>query len=364
LNDAEAGGDMVHRPSLRAVAAAAGVSPTTVSNAYNRPEQLSEALRERVLELAEEMGYSGPNPSASSLRGRRAGSVGVLFAQELTYAFSDPYCADLLTGVAEIATNTGTNVLLMPIGPHSVSKGHSRAEEMRLVQNVRRAVLDGAIADGVDAGHPVLRVLANRGIPIISTVDTGGSCVLVDDRGAAVEVGRHLRQLGHRRCAVIIDSMDDDEPVVGVSDDSRLVPYARLRLEGLRAGLGPDAELIPVSAGQNTVSSGQKAAAAVLTATAAAGARPTVIAATTDVLALGVLDTLRARGVQVGTEISVTGFDDIPRAESAGLTTVRQPVREKGRVMARMLIDPAYGERRVTLPTEIVIRSSTGPAAV
>ncbi|WP_299955195.1 LacI family DNA-binding transcriptional regulator [uncultured Modestobacter sp.] len=345
------------------MAAAAGVSPTTISNAYNRPEQLSEALRERILELAEQMGYSGPDPSASSLRGRRAGSIGVLFAQELTYAFSDPYCAELLTGVAEVATTTGTNVLLMPVGPHSVSKGHSRAEEMRLVQNVRRAVLDGAIADGVDTEHPVLRVLANRGIPIISTVDTGSPCVLVDDRGAAVEVGRHLRELGHRRCAVIIDSMDDDEPVVGVRDESRLFPYARLRLEGLRAGLGPGAEVTPVSAGTNTLESGRKAAAAVLAVAAAAGAQPTVIAATTDVLALGVIDTLRSQGLQVGAEISVTGFDDIPRAEDAGLTTVRQPVREKGRVMARMLVDPTYGQTRVTLPTEVVIRTSTAPAA-
>jgi DNA-binding LacI/PurR family transcriptional regulator len=351
---------VAQRPSLKSVAAAAGVSPSTISNAYNHPDQLSAGLRQRVLDLAAELGYPGPNPAASSLRSRRTGSIGVLFAQELTYAFSDPYCTDLLTGVAEVATATSSNVLLMPVGPHAVSKVYSRDEELRLVQSVRQAALDGAIADGVASTHPVLRVLAERGLPVVTTVGTGDLCVLVDDRGAAAEVGRHLRSLGHRRCAVISDSMDDGDPEVGVTDETRLFGYARLRLDGLRAGLGADVDLIPVSAGQNTLESGRKAAAALL----AMSPRPTAIAATTDVLALGVLETLRAHGVEVGTAMSVTGFDDIREAASAGLTTVRQPVREKGRVMARMLLDPAFTDTRITLTTTLVVRSSTGPAPV
>ncbi len=206
---------MAGRPNLKTLAAAAGVSPSTVSNAYNRPEQLSVALRERILDLAAELGYPGPNPVASSLRSRRTGSIGVLFAQDLTYAFSDPYCTELLTGVAEVAGRTSTNVLLMPVGPHSVSTAYSRDEELRRVLGVRQAVLDGAVADGIDDSHPALRVLAERGIPVVSTVDSAGPCVLVDDREAAAELGRYLRGLGHRRCAVLADSMDDGDPVLG-----------------------------------------------------------------------------------------------------------------------------------------------------
>ena len=350
---------MAKKPSLKSVALAAGVSPSTVSNAYNRPEQMSAQVREHVLDVAARLGYPGPDASASSLRSGHTGSVGVLFAQDLTYAFSDPYLLELLTGIAEVATKTSTNVLLMPVGPHSASGAYSRQEELDLVQNVRRAVLDGAIADGVDPTHPVLRVLAARGVPVVSTMaGVGDRCVLVDDHAAAVEVGVHLAALGHHRVAVVADSLDDGEPRIVPDDAPHLFPYARLRIAGFREGLGPGCELTTVSAGQNTLDSGSRATETIL----ASGRRPTAILATSDVLALGVIDTLRSRGVTIGREVSVTGFDDIPQARDAGLTTVRQPVREKGRLMVEMLRDPAAGGTTATLGTELVVRASTGPA--
>ena len=79
------------RPAtLASLAAELGVSRTTVSNAYNRPDQLSAPLRERVLEAARRLGYPGPDPVARSLRTRRAGAVGLLLTEELSYAFRDP----------------------------------------------------------------------------------------------------------------------------------------------------------------------------------------------------------------------------------------------------------------------------------
>lgn len=347
---------MSTRPSLKAVAAAAGVSPASVSNAYNRPEQLSVAARDRILELAAQMGYAGPNPSASSLRSRRTGSIGMLFAQDLTYAFDDPYCTALLGGIAEVATEAGVNLLLLPVGPHVMSRSYSRDEELSLAQGTRRAALDSAIADGVHPGHPVLRVLAERGVPVVGTAEgTGERCVLIDDRGSAVELGGYLRSLGHQQVVVVTDSMDDGEPAVA-SDDTHLFPYARLRVDGLREGLGT-ADLTVIAAGSNTQESGRRAADAVL----AMNTRPTAIAATSDTLALGILDQLRERGLRPGADISVAGFDDLPQAAAAGLTTVHQPIREKGRTLGRMLLDPSFTEVRITLPTELVVRTSTAP---
>ena len=80
-----------------------------------------------------------------------------------------------------------------------------------------------------------------------------------------------------------------------------------------------------------------------------------------DVLALGVLRALEQRRLIPGRDISVTGFDDIPLAEPSGLTTMQQPIRERGRLMGRMLLDPSYPETRVVLPTKLVVRASTGP---
>src|SRR5215218_89333 len=83
------------------IARAVGVSPTTVSNAYNRPHKLTRALRERILEAARELGYAGPDPVARSLRRGRAGSIGLLFGEELAYAFRDPGAVEFLRGLAE-----------------------------------------------------------------------------------------------------------------------------------------------------------------------------------------------------------------------------------------------------------------------
>ena len=91
--------------------------------------------------------------------------------------------------------------------------------------------------------------------------------------------------------------------------------------------------------------------------------RCTAVITYSDVLALGVLDALAVRGLRPGHDVSVAGFDDIPEAATAGLTTMRQPAVEKGALVGELLLDPPDdpAARRVLLPTELVVRSSTGP---
>src|SRR6266508_3149545 len=97
-----------HAPTLADVAEHLGVSRTTVSNAYNRPDQLSPALRERVLAAARELEYTGPDPMARSLRRGRAGSLGFVFDQQLPYVFTDPAALLFLSGVATGCEEYGT----------------------------------------------------------------------------------------------------------------------------------------------------------------------------------------------------------------------------------------------------------------
>src|SRR5215210_3045736 len=106
--------------TLMTVASAVGVSPTTVSNAYNRPHKLSPALRERILGAAHELGYPGPNPAARSLRRGRAGSIGLLFGEALTYAFQDPAAVEFLHGLA--AGTAKHNTVLQLIGALDVDR--------------------------------------------------------------------------------------------------------------------------------------------------------------------------------------------------------------------------------------------------
>jgi len=185
-----------------------------------------------------------------------------------------------------------------------------------------------------------------------------GRSVAIDDRAAGAEIGRHLAAFGHQDVVVMVASLDPPGTPIPAVDEHRLYPYSRLRLAGIRDGLGPVARVGVVSGGPDAPESGRVAAALVLDQPD----RPSAIAADSDIMATGVLEAVRLRGLEPGRDISVTGFDDVPMAALGGLTTIRQAIRDKGRLMGRMLLDPTFTEERIVLPTQLVVRSSTGPA--
>jgi DNA-binding LacI/PurR family transcriptional regulator len=215
----------------------------------------------------------------------------------------------------------------------------------------------------VDADHPARQVALDRGLPIVSTIgldDPTQGYVLIDEDAAASSLGRHLRQLGHRRVGIVVDGRRADQTPSEVTpaDEAELFSDSLARLAGLRTALGVDAHTVAVTAGHNSLEAGERAASFLLDRQD----RPTAIACISDVMALGARRAIEQRGLVVGRDVSLTGFDDVPAAEAAGLTTVRQPIAEKGRLMGRMLLDPDFTERHVVLGTDLVVRSSTGPA--
>lgn len=339
--------------TIKTVAKAVGVSPSTVSNAYNKPGQLSQALRERILATAKELGYAGPDAAARTLRSGRAGSIGVLFTDRLSYAFSDPFAVGFLAGVAAEAERTSTSLLLMPV---------SDPDDEPAAVAVRQAAIDGAVVFCVEKGHPALETLRARNIPVASTdrhdEDPAARWVAIDERAAAASVGTHLTRLGHEQIAILVDTNRPAGQHAEVIERAAVNCIdCDLRIDGLIGAL-PGAEIRIVSGGHNAVASGRAAAELLLDAQD----RPTAIVGLSDVLALGAIEAMRTRGLTPGRDISVTGFDDIPPAAAAGLTTVRQPIAEKGRLAARQLLDPEAIEPQILLPTELVVRSSTGPA--
>ncbi|GAB0108055.1 LacI family DNA-binding transcriptional regulator [Nocardia sp. JMUB6875] len=342
---------------MKSVAAAVGVSLSTVSNAYNKPDQLSADVRERIFAAARELGYSGPHAAARTLRSRRAGAIGLLLTEQLSYAFSDPFVVGLLAGLSEVAETTRTGLLLIPLARYE--SGADEAAMHESVETMRNAVVDGVVAYCIDAGHPALEVISRRGLPFVHTEDhiAAGRRVLIDEVGAMRGLGEYLARLGHTEVAMVVDSGRATTAPHEITDATTLYGNARLRIQGLREGLGANARLTVVSGGHDSVEAGIAAAALALDRRD----RPTAIATGGDVLAFGVIEAMRQRGLAPGRDISVTGFDDVPAAESVGLTTVRQPIRDKGRLLGRMLLDPSYTADRVLLPTELIIRSSTGP---
>jgi DNA-binding LacI/PurR family transcriptional regulator len=338
--------------TIKTVAQAVGVSPSTVSNAYNKPGQLSAGLRERILTTARELGYAGPDAAARALRSGRAGSVGVLFTDKLSYAFSDPYAVGFLAGLSEIAEQFSTSLLLMPL---------STSDTQADTTAVQQAAIDAAAIFCVAGRHPALETLQRRGVPMVST-DRGDhpdlSWVAIDEEAAAAAIGRHLARLGHRDLVVLVDNAQEagTQPVELTLED---VGYTdcELRIRGLASAM-PDARIRLVSGGHNAVASGRVGAEWVLDSSD----RPTAIVGLSDVLALGAMEAMQARGLIPGRDLTVIGFDDIPAAEAAGLTTIRQPIKDKGRAVGRVLLDPETTERQILLPTELVVRASSGPA--
>jgi DNA-binding LacI/PurR family transcriptional regulator len=347
----------VERVTLQTIADRVGVSRTTVSNAFSRPDQLNEELRRRILEVAEELDYPGPNPAARTLRRGRAGVIGVVFTEALSYAFADSYAVGFLRGLARVAEQSGTGLHL--IGWPSADA----AEEV-----IGDAVVDGFCLFSPE-GHSLVEIVLRRRLPMV-TVDhpyvEGVPFVGVEDRAAAREAATHLLALGHRRIAIVAS-----RPMAGRSEDwadteppgEHRFGAGRARLAGyhdacVKAGL--DWASVPIHRTVNDREVARRAAARLLDL----DPRPTAVIAGTDEIAFGIMDVAAQRGIDIPGELSVVGFDDVPAAEPAGLTTVRQPITEKGTTAGRLLLEPSRPAQRVVMPHEFVVRRTTAPPAV
>lgn len=349
----------VRRPAtLASLAAELGVSRTTVSNAYNRPDQLSPELRRRVLETARRLGYPGPDPVARSLRTRKAGAVGLLLTENLSYAFRDPAAIGFLEGLALACEDAGTGLLLVPANP-----------EREDVAAVHRAGVDGFVVYSVPDDDPHLAAVLERPVPTVvcDQPDLGNvDRVGIDDQAAMHALAQHLISLGHRRVGVVCMRLArdrNDDFVVPERQQAAHFHVQRARLAGLAqafASVGVDWATVPVAERfDHTMASGASAAAQVLER----DPQITALICTSDILALGAMAEVQRRGLRVPVDITVTGFDGIREAEQAGLTTVRQPVLEKGRAAGKLLLDSAERTRprAVTLSTELIHGTTAAP---
>ena len=249
--------------TLASLAAELGISRTTVSNAYNRPDQLSPQLRSRVMEAARRMGYPGPDPVARSLRTRKAGAVGLLLTEQVSYAFRDPGAVAFLEGLTLECDEARVGLLLVPARPDSED-----------VMGVAGAAVDGFVVYSMPDDDPHLAAALARPVPSVICDQPsipGADLVGIDDSAAIRGVADHLLALGHRRIGVICMRLGRarlDGPVTIDRQNSAHYHVQRNRLMGLREAFtaaGVAWDRIPVvERFEHSVAAGASAAAEVL----------------------------------------------------------------------------------------------------
>ena len=351
----------VARVTLQTVADRVGVSRMTVSNAFSKPDQLSDTLRQRILETAAELGYVGPDPAARALARGTSGAVGVLLTSSLPYAFTDDVAMGFLGAVADELAPTGLALTLLP----STSRDQ--------VVPARDVALDGALIYSCDPDTTAADWLIRRGLPVVFVDQEHRpdiSSVNVDDRSGARAAAQHVVDLGHRRIGVMTTGLRGVHGIVAdpIADVATWKRVGRERMLGyldVLTSLG--IEPVVYRQLENSDTEAREAARELLSV----DERPTAVLCYSDVLAHGVVGAAADLGLNVPGDLSVVGFDDSPLASrvSPALTTVRQDVEAKGRAAGAALTAAMQAARKgdeaelvqVVLPTELVVRDSTGP---
>lgn len=346
------------RPTLADVAAAAGVSVSTASLAFSGAGPIAVATRERVLERATALGYTGPNPLGRQLRRGRSGIVGVVVGDALRRSFRDPVSVQVLDGITSTLGPLGLGVLLIP--------GALEAGEPPVSPLVESAAMDVAIMLwGGTLDERMLDALQRRGVPIVlieGRGEPGRSVIGIADRQGIADLTRTLVGLGHTRIATVTLPFAGDR-ASGFVGPERLAALhwdlTRRRLAGVYdAGVDPVA--IYETAG-SLVENGADAGRALLSRPD----RPTAIVCQSDLLAGGVVLAARELGLRVPEDVSVAGFDglDLPWLAPTVLTTVRQPLAEKGRAAGREAVRLLEGlpSESLELPVEQVPGTTAGP---
>lgn len=328
------------RASIKDIARIARVSHSTVSRALRGSPLISEETTARIRKIAEETGYR-PSFAARSLVTSRTATIGVVVT-----SIADPFAAEVVLGIEDAANDHDYSVLL-------ANSNAQPEREMRVVRAFEERRVDGIIVTSSRVGAIYGDMLSQARVPIVLLNNQHPSefmhSVMIDNVTGGLDATRHLVGLGHRRVAYIGDRF-------GCQSDTE-------RFGGYRSAL--DLAYLPflpeyVTHGNGKPDGGAPAMESLLSLPVP----PTAVFCYNDMTALGAMSAISSRGLRVPDDISVVGFDDLFVAQysSPPLTTVRQPMRDMGRIALETLIHllgGAASEPNVKIPGQLIVRQST-----
>jgi DNA-binding LacI/PurR family transcriptional regulator len=320
----------------------AGVAHSTVSRALRDSPLINRETVERIQRIARESGYR-PSAAARSLVTRRSDTIGVVVT-----TIADPFVAGVVCGIEETADQHGLSVFL----------ANSNAEperEVRVARKFEERRVDGIIVTSSRVGAQYVPLFSHMQVPVVLLNNQHPSqvahSVMIDNVQASLDATRHLIALGHRRIAYLGDQYGYQ------SDAERYAGYRQALEEG---GLPVEPQLVAHGDGKPE---GAEAAMADLLALPRP---PSAVFCYNDLSALGAMRQISARGLRIPADISVVGFDDLYISQyiSPPLTTVRQPMRQMGRMAMETLLQIFSGAESghdITVPGELIVRQSTAP---
>jgi LacI family transcriptional regulator len=325
------------------VAEEAGVSYSTVSRVVNNKSYIKPETRAKVLQAMTRLGYQA-NLHARSLAGGPSNLIGLLVVDLTTQ-----YVGEIIRGIDEVLTANQYELMLY-------TTHRRKRKESAYATMMARGLADGLLILLPRDPEAYLRSLRQREFPYVLIdqvgIDEADLTVTATNLEGGYEATRHLIGLGHRRIGIITGWMD--------------MVSARDRLSGYRTALAD--HHIPVDdsliyEGDFTQLSGYNGTNHLLDLPQP----PTAIFASSDLVAMGVMDAVRVRNLKVPADLSVVGFDDIPMSSVLvpKLTTVRQPLVDMGQRATKMLLDliqkPEAKQASIVLPTMLMVRESTAP---
>ncbi|WP_295550427.1 LacI family DNA-binding transcriptional regulator [uncultured Pseudacidovorax sp.] len=333
--------------TIRDVATASGVHVSTVSRALDpaRRKRISKEVLELVEETARRLGYQ-PNRAASALRTGRTHTIGVLLPD-----ITNPVFPPILQGIEAAAAARGYFVFVANVGDPKLAQP--------ILARMKAQQIDGLVMAIALREDPLIDFVRDSGMHavMVNRADESGRlpAAVSDDRLAMKLAVDHLVALGHRRIAHLAGP--------------QTVPTGVGRRQGVEQALR-DHRLPPpriVECDSYSREAGQQAMRALLQGE---GERPGAVVCCNDLVALGAYDVLRAAGLRIPQDISITGHNDMPLVDMVDppLTTIRLPHRELGWQAAEMLFQAIEGQAllasTVVLRPELIVRASTSaPAA-
>lgn len=303
--------------TIRDVARKAGVSPITASRTFSGTHPVAEETRQKVLEAAQELGYT-PDLLARALARKQSPIIGVVVPE-----LANPFFVPIIDAIQAVAQQKDHMVVVS-------QSGRQPTTELASIHQFRQLRMAGVLVTPASTAPDHLRSLQAAGMPVVVVARywEEGDCVTVDDFAGGRMVGEHLLQLGHRKIGCIAHGEFGNTAV-------------QTRVQGLRAALEDGGHMLSPQ--------WMSCAKTVRLADAVQAAdnflslpdRPTAVFVTADRLAIGFIHRLQTRGVRVPEDVAVVGYDDIRYAEflQVPLTTVALPKYEMGQQAAQTLFE-------------------------